>query len=472
MLAMVSLCPLVIAVSYGLLPELESMKNPPIPGEIKFRKERPNFRTQGPRVSESQRSGSGWSMDWFEETYENLMSWDKNPWKTKLVGIGDHYFGLANSKDPKDQARAKELRRLADILHKQLLERYPELAVAAKHVPPERNGFLKWLEFSERFSSKSQPKGIEFTEDLVKHLSGNAPWNAEAAKAWLAREKSLMDEIRAIGLMPEQSIEGIDIHRFAFASARLAKTCSEALLLDARLAAEEGNVAAALESVQAANGIAAHFANVETPSLLAITVQILLKMQTQKYALTEVMPALPAGQLDPAVWEQVLNPKVPEPAEYARVMRGEWSVITREYLLPVLLDPGELKTPPDPDALLDVYSGYFINIVQDHEGRAIPDWPHIPASEIPDISHLSRRSQKVLENFFIGERGWRKGMERSLSASAMTQAAFAIMKGQPLPNDPIYGQPYGWDPATRILSAPTSEDFKKLDLKPITVPKP
>ena len=250
------------------------------------------------------------------------------------------------------------------------------------------------------------------------------------------------------------------------------KTCSEALLLDARLAAEEGDAAAALESVQASNGLAAHFANVETPSLLAITVQIILQMQTQKYVLEEIMPALPPGQLDPAAWEKALNPTVPGPDEYARIMKGEWSVISREYLLPMLVDTDELNGPPDPDAFLDVYAGYFIDVVRQHEGRSVPDWPNIPESDIPDISHLSRRSQKLLENFFIGQRQWQNGMQRSVSAAAMTQAAFAIMKGQPVPNDPIYGQPYIWDSASRKLSPPNTEVFQKLDLKPITVPKP
>ncbi|MEY4569546.1 MAG: hypothetical protein RLZZ398_985 [Verrucomicrobiota bacterium] len=38
----------------------------------------------------------------------------------------------------------------------------------------------------------------------------------------------------------------------------------------------------------------------------------------------------------------------------------------------------------------------------------------------------------------------------------MNQAAFAIMKNQPIPKDPIYGQDYRWDPATRpILSVYT-----------------
>lgn len=469
---MVGLCPLVIALIFGLLPEVEALKNPPERGEIIFSGKRPDFTTKERRASKPQSNVSLWSMDWLQDKYEKLMTWDKNPWKIKFSDFGNHYQRLLESKNPVDIARAKELRRLADALHQRLLERYPELAVAAKHVPPDRNGFLKWLEFSERFSSKSQPKGLDFPEELKQHLSGEVPWDKASAQAWLDQHQPLMDEIRAIGLMPEQSIEGVDVHRWAFMPARLAKECSEALLLDARVAAENGDVAAALESIQASNGLATHLANVETPSLLAITVQILIQLQTQKYAFAEIMPALPPGQLDPAAWESALNPTVSPPGEFARIMKGEWSVIAREYLLPSLIDAEEPRSPPDPEAFLDAFAGHFLNVVQEHEGRAIPDWPNIPGSDLPDISHLSRRSQELFSMCFIGEHAWSKGMQRSLSIFAQSQAAFAIMKGQPIPNDPIYGQPYLWDPATRILSAPQTEAFKDLGIRPITVPKP
>lgn len=470
------LCPLVVALSFGLLPELASLEKPPLPGEITFRSERPDFKSRKHSIPSLSGNPSIFSLDWIEDSYDELMSWDKNPWKTKTEtmfgGFGDHYFGQAYSKDPKEQAKAAEIRRLADALHKRLLERYPELAVASKNVPPERNGFLKWLEFSERFTSTSQPKGVEFPKELQEHLSGRGAWNSASARAWLDQQKPLLDEIRAIGLMPEQSIDGIDVHRYAFTGARLAKSCSEALLLEARLAAESGDAASAIASIQASNGLANHMANVETPSLLAITVQILLQMQTQSYALNQVMPALPPGHLDPAAWEKALNSKVSGPEEFARIMRGEWNVCSREYLLPPLVNSEEPRPPPDPDALIDVYTAYFVNVVGDHEGLAVTDWPNIQPSDIPETSHLSRRSQKVIGNFFIGERAWKKGMERSLSSFAMTQAAFAIMKGQPVPKDPIYGQPYRWDPSTRQLSTPDTEDFQKLELKPITVPKP
>ena len=113
-------------------------------------------------------------MDWLEENYENLMSWDKNPWKIPRSSFGNHYLKLLGSKDPVDQAKAKEIRRLADALHQRLLERYPELAVANKHVPPERNGFLKLLELSARLdpTNTTSPFSVDIEKKLKRESRG------------------------------------------------------------------------------------------------------------------------------------------------------------------------------------------------------------------------------------------------------------------------------------------------------------
>lgn len=472
--SMVLLCPLLGALYFGLLPELDAMRTPEIRGEIVFRKPRPAASTAGQAVPETPVAKGGCSMDWLLDRYEQVMSWEHNPWKTEPVGFGAGYWKLLESKDPKDQARARELRRLAEALHRRVLERYPELAVPDKNVPPERNGFLKWLEFAERFESGASKgsSSLPTPGELLKHLDQNAPWDAAAAKAWLTQEKALIDEIRAIGLMPEQSITGIDIDRYAFLPARLAKSASDALLLDARLAAEEGNVEGALDSLRAANGLATHYSEVETPSLLAVTVQILVQLRTQAYALSEVMPALPPGRLDPAAWESAVRPEVAAPDEYARIMKGEWNVTARQYLLPMLCDTADPKYPNDPDALIDQYAGYFVQIVQAYEGHTVSEWPDIAVTSYPDDSHLSRSSREATAMLFIGERAWSKGLVRAQSATALTQAAFAVMKGEPLPPDPIHGLPYRWDPASRTLSPPESPVFEEMALKPIIVPRP
>lgn len=463
---------------FGMLRYMEASAKPRSLAQIAFRSERPS----ADDVSRPERNGqpsAGWSSDWLEERYDELMTWERNPWKKHATrGFGDHYFELLNSKDPADQMKAKELLRLAEELYKKVLERYPELAVEMREVAPERNGFLKWLELSERFDADPNRPGhhgakhLGIPQPLLDSLNGTAAWDASATKAWLASEKALLDEIRSIGLLPEQSVNGIDIDRWFFISARFGKSCTDALMLEARIAAEEGNTAAALESVSAARGFADHFGKVETPTLLAVTVQILIEMQVRNQVISHIIPALPPGQFDPQVWENAANPAATPPAEFARIMKGEWNVTARKFLMPMLSDFEDPRYPRDPDQLIDAHAGMFVSVLNTHSGQSPADWAKNPEIKVPDLGYLSRSSRQLTDTLMVGSRAWSKGFIRAQSQAGMTQAAFALMKGQALPNDPIHGLPYVWDPATRQLSLPADPLFKEVSLDPIIVPKP
>lgn len=472
--SMVVLCPVVVALIIGLLPEVKDMEAGTIPGEITFTSAKPG--KDGTSLVSARPGTSfslGWTTSWFEKTYEDVMKWEHNPWKRNPDGFGDHFMELLGSKDPRDRAKARELMRLAEGWYERLKERYPELAITMRDVPDERNGFLQWLNFADRMKApdgEAQPL-IPFSPELESYLNQKGAWNAEAAKVWLTQQKALLDEIRAIGLLPDRSVNGIPVDRHGFIPARLAKGCADALMVEARLAAEEGDVAGALESVRAVKGLADHFGEVETPSLLAATVNILVQINLQNRVLNDIIPALSPGQIDPEVWENAVNPKVSSPAEFARLLKGEWGVTSRHYLLPMLLDGEDPKSPPDGGEMLDYYSSHFVDIVRQHEAATISDLHALQWPSTPDGSHLSRSSGQAVNMVFIGAQAWRKGWERAQSVSAMNQAAFAILQGKPIPRDPVYGAEYGWDPQTRRLSAPDTEVFREWSLTPVTVPK-
>ncbi|MEO5913487.1 MAG: hypothetical protein ABIS50_04590 [Luteolibacter sp.] len=471
-LTVLPLAALVVSFGFGLLPELEEFEARPIPGEITFSHAKPEV-SGNTTVSARKITSFRWSMDWFEESYEDLMEWKHNPWKRNPDGFGGHTFELLGSKDPRDQAKASELRRLVEACHQKLLLRFPELAVTMKSIPDDQNGFLKWLDLLDKIKA-ANPKvvpGIDFPKELDDYFNHQGAWNAETAKTWLAQQKLLVDEIHAIGLLPEQSVNGIPIDRWGFIAARFGKNCEEILVLEARVAAEQGDVAAALESVRAAKGLADHFIGIETPTLLAATVNILMQLNLENHVLRDIIPALPAGQVDPAVWEKVLNPTVSSPAEFARLMKGEWSASNRQWLLPFLLDAEGPDCPPDGGDALDFYALRFLETVRSHETATLTDLPTLELPPMSDPSHLSRSSRRVVEILSIGASAWRKGWDCSQSKFAMTQAAFAIMEGQPIPQEPVYGKDYQWDPATRQLSMPAGKEFEDLKIKPITVPK-
>ncbi|WP_193214097.1 hypothetical protein [Luteolibacter marinus] len=477
LLRLLVLCSLAGLFFVGVLPELEAIGKPRTPGEIHFTSPRPDP-VAASSSAEPRRRPSGRVSDWFSGRFDELMTWEHNPWKIKKTTFGSHYFELLASKDPKDKAKAAELRQRAEALLQRVLERYPELAVTMKNVPAAQNGFLKWLELSERINADPSRPGTPGYRDIglpkswTEFINDKASWDAAAIRAWLAGEKDLLEEVRAIGSLPDQSVNGIDIDRYGFISARLGKSLTEMLLMDARLAAEEGDVDRALSSVKAATGLAAHFGNVETPSLLAVTVQILIQRQVEDFTVSHILPALPAGQLDARAWEEVVDARVRPPAEFARIMKGEWHITARQYLLPMLTDTEDPKYPVDPEALIDHFSGGFVQVIENYQSTSPADWTTVSPPGFPDNSHLSRESRELTDTLFVGTRAWSRGLERSQNGSGLTQAAFAILQGQPVQNDPIHNLPYRWNPATRELAAPDSPEFEGMDLPTITVPAP
>ena len=263
-----------------LVPKLRALKNPP-PGEVQFPIDRPVLRLASPSTSAGG-TGTYRLFDWMDDKCERVLTWDKNPWKSKRSSFGDHYFELCESRDPLDVSRIRRIQRMADVLHQKVLMRYPELEVPEKWVPAERNGFLKVLELIERYEANPKHRErIRFPEDIKKHLIGKAPWNAVTVRDWLSGEQPLMGELRQIGRMSEQSNAGIDINDWAYISAGMCMDCTDALLLEARLAAEDRDAVRAMQSVQAANGLARHLGDVETPTLIQASLQILIRRKVQ-----------------------------------------------------------------------------------------------------------------------------------------------------------------------------------------------
>ncbi|RYD26057.1 MAG: hypothetical protein EOP87_23360 [Verrucomicrobiaceae bacterium] len=130
--------------------------------------------------------------------------------------------------------------------------------------------------------------------------------------------------------------------RYSFIPARLAKEASNALLIEARLAAENGDVAIAIESAEGVRGLTRIFSDIESPTLLTGTVQMLIQLELEKRLFSDILPSLPPGSRNAAAWEALVNPQVYSPADFARLIRGDWSVTFRQWILPPILDSGEL----------------------------------------------------------------------------------------------------------------------------------
>jgi hypothetical protein len=358
--------------------------------------------------------------------------------------------------------------------------RNPELEPEWRTVPDHENGFLQWLEFCEkhRVENGLGSEKLDIPENIAEMLSDPAKWDSQVMKAFLDENKDLLEAITRIGLLPSQSAAGIDVDRWSFVGARFTKQCAELLLADARLAAEAGDLDQALRRVQAVSGLANHYDQIEAPTLLMATISILIRLNTQDQVMKHFLPALKGNTAEIARWREVIRSPNMEPAGYARLLRGEGWVSLGGFIIPIVngnssdLSVGYIS---DADALFDAYAQGSIATAKKAQTFSL-DELLIEESDEPDspidVSHLSKEAQSLLEMTRIGTSAWAKGWARSVSLSARTDAALAIMQGQEIPPEPFTGLPYIYDPITRTVQVPFDAELReKLNIsEPLKLP--
>jgi hypothetical protein len=416
---------------------------------------------------------------WLDDGMDALMASDLNPWKQHRHQFGQRLHELKHSDKTEDLAEYQRLLRLGKEWYDRILARYPDLALPpGKNVPEERNALHHWQELAKRLTGPNPGSAADLglPKELTDHFRTNArhskPWDSQNTQTWLDANRAVIEEIRAIGLMPESSGLGLPPGALASVSFSLSLDSAKALLMDARLAAEQGDIHRALESVHAASGLAGHLRNSEAPTFMASMIAANLQRQIEIYAISNILPALPAGKVDIIAWENAVNPRLQQPADFARIVRGEWNLGMAYELLPALADSASPGTPSDPEYLAEAYTRHMNAAAKQADGLTLSDLPSHPLPATP-VGHLSRRSQEIASSIGLagGVYPYRNYWERNQASTGLAIAAFAILKGQPIPNDPIYGVPYLWDPATRRLSLPDISPYKKNGIRPIIVPK-
>src|SRR5690606_18255333 len=128
------------------------------------------------------------------------------------------------------------------------------------------------------------------------------------------------------------------------------KAASDLLIAKARLAAEAGNEAEALRLAAAVQNLASHCREIETPSLLAETIVLLVDLALQEATLQHLLPSI-GREADLPKWQAILSSRSYDSAAFAKVMRGEWSIMMNFFLLPVLVNKTHENCPPDADEL-------------------------------------------------------------------------------------------------------------------------
>lgn len=362
-------------------------------------------------------------------------------------------------------------------LKQKMLTEFPDLAVEEKPVPDDQNGFRLLYELADD-NGNGQPK-IPVTAELRSLLKSDAPWDAPAMRTALEANGEFISRIEHIAALPQRSSANMPEGFVGFFHARPVKLGSDILLAKARLAAEAKDEAEALRLVNASLNLASHLDRIEAPSLLGITIAILLDLQTQDAVMTKLLPAL-GKDVDLPSWRAAISYRPEYNAdEFARLMRGEWNSTSQFFILPILCSPQYEDRPEDYEALIRAYTAKFDFLCKALAGQKPRILLYLPPTPFPD--KLSPGSWELLRLLQIGAGKWGYGYARAASIRAGNLAALDLLilekSGTVLTADtvskvnpePLSEEAFLYDPATRTISLPASIAEEE-DVKPVTLP--
>ena len=378
------------------------------------------------------------------------------------------------SQRPPDSKRSeKRIRAEAEEWYARIIATHPEMAVAYKDVPNEQNGFLQWQLFLDRCSANG---ALDLPEDITKMMDSPEAWDLKRFSEWLAQHQEIIEEITALGFLPDQSVKGMDAWKLGFSSARPKGIATRLLLACARLSMEQGDQAAALRYLRSTMGSANHFEKIETPSLLDETVSTLMRLRTQHFALDILSSGTALSPEDLRNWQKVIAIGPASPKDLAHVQKGEWHVSTRTLALPYLLGSPAMsgldvseKIPLDPEAFIDASIDQSRGWSRQISDATLTDLTTIEITSTPP-ENLSPESAKLLEMMAAGTYTWIRGWARAQIEQLQVQAAFAVALGDEIPIEPISGKPFVFDPATGTVTMPGNPPPGRFELSPMKVP--
>ncbi|BCU77218.1 hypothetical protein llg_19330 [Luteolibacter sp. LG18] len=375
---------------------------------------------------------------------------------------------LARSSDPRARERYQRIVARSEAWWQETAARYPDLVLACREVTPERNGFLRWTEFQ----MKRGGRGLDLPAALSPWIAGSGKFDRFEAKRWIVDNRPLLDELKAIGELPDQSVKDIPFDRWKLDAGHFAVACAEMMMLEARTAAEDGDEAAAARCMRAVQGFANHFERIEVPDDEQWSVAACIGSRMRSRILHEIMPALSnARACHPETWDDLLQSPAAAPRDYARLLRGDWQMTLREFLLPTLGNLRDQGHASDAQALVDAYSERMrsqIALCERADGlTGLPSWNTVivpPANLSQECRDLFRIA---MDDRCSGSRGW---VTRQVQGS-LDAAAFDIMCGGPVPREPVSGKPFAWNETRRELALPDAPCLARVKVQPLSVPE-
>jgi len=375
---------------------------------------------------------------------------------------------MARSEDPKIRERYQHIASRSEDWWKDIAARHSDLVPAERAVPDEGNGFLRWVKFVDQHGCDA----LKAPESLAAWFEGSGSFDRFEAKRWLLENRALLDELQAIGELPDRSIKGIAFDRWKSDCGRFELRCADALMLEARSVAEDGDEATALRRMRAVQGFAAHFSGIEVPDDHHWRIAAAIEDRMRTRVIREILPALSGDRAcHLQTWAPLLREPAAAPKDYASVLRADWQVELRQFLLPTLVNLRDQGHAPDADALVEAFSDRMRAQIE-AAGKAaaftdLPSWnaaaaaPEKLSGECRDLYQMAMDDRAAASREWLGVQ-----IQRSLDA-----AAFEIMAGGPVPMEPLSGKPFVWNESRRELSLPGEPCLTRVKVEARQVPQ-
>lgn len=379
---------------------------------------------------------------------------------TLRTSSGDRTVSIRTNSRRSQEAIAEA----AEKWYQELLVKYPRMKPEYRDVPEAENGYLQLLKLAEGAEDFLLP------DDLAEMLGGLTAWDSAKFEEWLVETKDYRDRIVEIAELPDRSIKGLDFARLSGCT-KFTAEFGKILSGSARLSFDAGDTDSALRYSRAAISLGDHLTNVEVPSVLGQVISAGYTSRIRDNFVENFMPSLWDDPEALATWREALFRKEDTAAAYGRLLSGEWNVFTRTQVLPALLGAhvpatGEMAFDvPDTGAFFEQITAATERLSAGFSSSG-PDRLDLSRSEFdfPD-SGTDPQTLRMLREITGGYRGIFTGLGIQTTRAAMVSAAVSVKLGETPAIDPVSGQPFLWDPATRTLASPTeSENLESIHI--------
>ena len=368
-----------------------------------------------------------------------------------------------------------------DAIFAAVLERNPELQITWHPVKDETNGYRQWLMFKKQVvQDMTNENGTSsFHEELNAILSDSPEWDYDGASALMAKYSDLLDEMTAIGQLPDASAAGIPLQELGeFTSIIEARELVRLLMAGSRFAAESNDTQLALSRLNAASQISSYYQSVEASSFTDATIGIVSRLHVLESNMQHILPNLELSPAELSALRQNWQNKNAT-VSMQTLIRSEFSIGMRSSLIPIITNGahnGLDISEEDTDALYDAIAQQALSAIQQLDNLSERDLYKLQQSGLKSLDkssyeYLSSDALEVLAlNSTDTYTSYLNGILRTQVVYNQHDAAMAFLANEPIPVEPITGKPYIFDQSTNTLSLPDDDMLKSYEIKPIKLP--